>query len=308
MELYFLGTGAGRPSRERNVTSIALNLLDERGTFWLFDCGEGTQHQMIKSPLKLSKLEKVFITHLHGDHIYGLPGLITTRSHQGVKAPLTIYGPPGLRGFVDAALTASQAHLDFELTMIEFEEGIVFEDVQFTVETAMLEHRIDSYGFRIQERDQPGKLLAEKLQERGIPPGPVYAQLKNGQDVTLNNGEVLHSTDYVGKEYPGRTIAIMGDTRICNSINRLARNADVFVLEATFGEAKQDLAHQYFHLTTAQAAQIAIDSCVKALIMTHISSRYQHRDTLTLLEEARSRFPNTYIAEDLWSYYIGRKT
>ena len=121
MELYFLGTNAGVPSLERNVTSIALRMLEERRTFWLFDCGEGTQHQILRSPLKLSKLEKIFITHLHGDHLFGLPGLISSRAYQGGEDPLTIYGPPGLKQYIHTSLELSESHISYSLDIVEHE-------------------------------------------------------------------------------------------------------------------------------------------------------------------------------------------
>ncbi|MFH5184604.1 MBL fold metallo-hydrolase [Paenibacillus sp. TAB 01] len=136
MELYFLGTGAGMPSKERNVTSIVLNLLAERNAYWMFDCGEGAQHQVLRSPIRIGKLEKLFITHLHGDHLYGLPGLLTSRSYQGGDTPLTVYGPEGTEAFIRMALDVSQAYLAYELKVHEYpcgEESVIFEDDQFIV-------------------------------------------------------------------------------------------------------------------------------------------------------------------------------
>lgn len=307
MELYFLGTVAGRPSRERNVTSIAFTLYEERGTFWLFDCGEGTQHQILRSPLKLSKLEKIFITHLHGDHIYGLPGLLTTRSHEGASIPLTIYGPKGLREFVDNSLKTSHASLEYELIIHEIEAGIVFEDSLMKVEAAHVDHRIECFGYRIAEQERPGRLFVEKLKEKAIPPGPLYAQLKSGHNIQLPNGEVLEWADYVGQPIPGRVVVIMGDTRDCKASRSLAHQADVLVHEATFaGELKQ-LAQEYYHSTSAQAAQVAKESGAAVLIITHISSRYVGEAASSLLDEARAIHPQTFMAEDHWVYEIARK-
>lgn len=307
VEIYFLGTGAGRPSRERNVTSISLKLFDERGSFWLFDCGEGTQHQILNSTLKLSKLEKLFITHLHGDHIYGLPGILTTRSHEGATDPITIYGPPGIRDFVEVCLSVSQAHLDYPLRIEEIEEGIVFKDEQFSVEAALVEHRIESFGYRIVEHDKRGRLQFEKLQEKGISPGPIYAQIKKGIDVKLDNGEMLSASDYIGPAYPGRIVVIMGDTRICETSRNLSQDADVLVHEATFSGELKALAHQYFHTTASDIAQMSKECGVKALIMTHISSRYNGKEAETLQDEARQIHTNSYLASDHWSYYVSRK-
>ncbi|UKS28998.1 ribonuclease Z [Paenibacillus sp. HWE-109] len=308
MELYFLGTGAGMPSKQRNVTSIALNLLEERGTYWLFDCGEGTQQQILNSPVKLGRTEMLFISHLHGDHLYGLPGLLSSRSYLGGDTPLTLYGPPGLKRFVETALEVSGAHLTYSLNIVEIDqEGVIFEDQSFTVETARLEHRIECFGFRIIEKDQPGKLMHDKLAALGIPAGPVYGQLKQGLTVQLEDGRTLHGADYLGAPIPGRIVVILGDTRYCQGAEYLARGADVLVHEATFAMDKQELAYSFDHATSHDAAKIARDAGAGALILTHISSRYQGDAVNELLQEAQQFHANSYVAKDFWNFEIPRK-
>jgi ribonuclease Z len=307
VELYFLGTAAGLPTRQRNVSSIALNLMTERGTVWLFDIGEGTQHQMLRSPLKPGRLEYIFITHLHGDHLFGLPGFLTSRSYQGGTQPLTIYGPVGIRKFVEVALSISQSHLDYELQVKEFDEGVVYEDHQFRVISCKLEHRIESYGFRIEEKNIPGTLDHERLQKEGVVPGPIYARLKLGEKVRLLDGTVLDGKEYTFPPIPGRTIVISGDTRPCEQELALAYRADVLVHEATYRHERLDQAIQYFHSTATHAANLALRAEVNTLIMTHISSRYQDNQVNSLLEEARTIFPNSHVAEDFWSFSIPRK-
>ncbi len=212
MELLFLGTGAGMPAKQRNVSSLALMLLQERNAVWLFDCGEATQHQILHTSLKPGKIEKIFISHLHGDHIYGLPGLIIShlhgdhiyglpgligsRSFQGGTTELTIYGPKGIRDFIEVSLSVSQTRLRYPLTIIEIEEGCIFEDDQFLVETALLDHGIPSFGFRITERDRPGTLDSGRLKAKGIPPGPIYKKLKMGESVQLDHGETVSGLDF----------------------------------------------------------------------------------------------------------------
>jgi ribonuclease Z len=307
VELYFLGTGAGMPSKQRNVTSIALNLLAERGVYWLFDCGEGTQQQILHSPVKLSRMEKLFITHLHGDHIYGIPGLLTSRSYQGGDTPLTVYGPKGLRMFIEQALTVSEAHLTYKLTIVEIEqEGLLFEDENFQVETARLEHRVESFGYRIVERDQPGKLMHDKLKDMGIVSGPIYGKLKKGMTIELEDGRMLNGADFVGKPLQGRIVVILGDTKYCPGAIRLARGAHVVVHEATFAQERQELADAFDHATTVDAARTAEEAGASVLIMTHISSRYQLEDIDKLLQEARSIHLNSYIAKDFWNFEIER--
>lgn len=305
MELFFLGTGAGMPSRRRNVTSIALNLLDETGGFWLFDCGEGTQQQILQSPVRLGRTDKIFITHLHGDHLYGLPGILTSRSYQGGEGKLTIYGPVGLKQFADTVLQLSQAKLSYELDIVEIvEEGVIAEDSMFRVEAKRLSHRIESFGYRIVEKDKEGKLDAVRLKALGVPFGPLYGALKQGKSITLEDGRVIDSSDVVGPAVPGRILAILGDTLKTEAAVELAQNADVVVHEATFERARADMAARFHHSTTVDAARTALEAGAQVLIMTHISSRYGEDETEMLQQEAREIFPNAYVAEDFWSYRI----
>lgn len=296
MELYFMGTNAGVPSLQRNVTSLALRMLEERRTFWLFDCGEGTQHQVLRSPLKLSKLEKVFITHLHGDHLFGLPGLLSSRSYQGGDTPLVLYGPKGLEQYVRMSLGISESHINYELIIKEHAGGVVFEDDTFRVESALLDHRIDSYGYRIMELDRPGRLDFEALTKLGVKPGPLYGKLKKGESIETVSGTV-HAKDVLGEPKKGRIITILGDTRPCQAAVELAKGADVLVHEATFLHELAETAHNYHHSTAVQASEIAAAAGAKELVLTHFSSRYKDEQQLgMLLDEARTIFPNTRLA------------
>lgn len=307
MELYFLGTGAGMPSKRRNVTSLVLDLSAERGTVWMFDCGEGTQHQILSSPVKLSKLEKVFITHLHGDHIYGLPGMLSSRSYQGGDTPLTLYGPKGIRAFIETAFRISESYLTYPIEYVEFESNDqLFEDEQFIITTAKLDHRIDSFGFRIVEKEEKGTLLTDKLRELGVTPGPVYGQIKQGGPVTLPNGSVINGEDFVGPSIPGRIVTVLGDTKPCEGSLELAKEATVLIHEATFIHNLQEMADKYNHSTSVEAATIAKQAGAKSLILTHISSRYGEEEAVQLLDEAKEVFPDTYMAHDFWSFDIPR--
>jgi ribonuclease Z len=308
VELYFLGTGAGMPSKYRNVTSIALNLLAERGVYWLFDCGEGTQHQILRSPVKLGRADKLFITHLHGDHIFGIPGLLSSRSYVGGDTPFAIYGPKGLRNFIENSLAVSDTHLGYSIHIYEIEdEGILFEEDGFSVEVARLEHRIESFGYRIVEQDQPGKLLTDKLKALGIPSGPIYGKLKQGIAVEIEDGHVLQGADFVGASLPGRIVTILGDTKYCLGALRLAKDADVLVHEATFAMDRQELAYAYDHATSIDAARTAQEAGARTLIMTHISSRYQNEEAELLLQEAKGIHFHSFLAQDFWHYEIERR-
>lgn len=287
------------PAKARNVTSVALKLLEERNAVWLFDCGEATQHQILHTALKPRKIEKIFITHLHGDHIYGMPGLLGSRSFQGGVDELAVYGPKGIKDFIEVSLKVSATHLQYPLSIFEIGEGVVFEDSRFIVEAAALDHGIESWGYRITEKDKPGALDADRLRNEGIRPGPVYALLKKGGTVVLEDGRVVSGKDYLGPDKKGKVVTILGDTRPCAAAVRLARDADLLVHEATFNQESAKMAHNYFHSTTLQAAKTARDAGAKLLLLTHISSRYGKEEWPLLEREAKNVFRNSAIAHDL---------
>lgn len=308
MEVYFLGTNAGVPTLQRNVTSIALRLLEERRGFWMFDCGEGTQHQVLRSPLRLGKLEKLFITHLHGDHLFGMPGLLSSRGYQGGTAPLTVYGPPGLKAYLEISMSVSQSRIPYKIEVVEHSGGLIFEDDTFKVEAGLLEHRIDSYGYRITEKDSPGSLNTELLRSYGLKPGPLYGKLKKGEDITLEDGVVIRSADVVNEPKRGRIVTILGDTRPCKGSLPLAQNADLIVHEATFAHDLADMAYQYHHSTARQAAELAREAEGRELLLTHFSSRYTSQEELVpLLNEAKAIFPNTLLAEEFCTFPVYRR-
>lgn len=305
MELHFLGTGAGVPSKQRNTSAIALKFLNQyKGALWLFDCGEATQHQILHTTLKLSKLEHIFITHLHGDHLFGLPGLLGSRSFQGGVSPLTIYGPHGIKRFIETVLATSQTALRYPLSIIEVQDGMSLDLGEHDIYVKELEHGVQSYGFRIVEKPKPGKLLVEKLKKHRIPPGPIYKAIKDGEQVKLKDGRIIHGKDFLGPEQKGKIITILGDTRRCDAATSLAYEANVLIHEATFMKNEHHLAYDYFHSTSEDAAQIAKQANVSKLILTHISSRYQNSEIDLLVEEAREVFPQTYVAEDFRMFTI----
>ncbi|MCA1063291.1 ribonuclease Z [Rossellomorea sp. AcN35-11] len=307
MELLFLGTGAGVPAKLRNVTSIALKLLEERGAVWLFDCGEATQHQILHTSLKPRRIEKIFITHLHGDHIYGLPGLLGSRSFQGGESKLTVYGPRGIKEYIEVSLSVSRTHLQYTLEVMEIEEGIVYEDEGFMVEARELDHAVPTFGYRVVEKDKPGALQVDELQKRGIQPGPLYKKLKSGETVQLEDGSEVRGSDFLGPSIPGRVVTILGDTRMCSNAVNLGRSADVLVHEATFNEDQEEMAREYYHSTTRQAGETAQAAQAERLFLTHISSRYAKESWEELEREARSVFAETYIARDFLEYVIPLK-
>jgi ribonuclease Z len=307
VKLTFLGTSAGSPSRTRNVTSIGLQWMQE-GSLWLFDCGEGTQQQILRSPLRLSQLERIFFTHLHGDHLFGLIGLLASRSLiKGVTTPVTLYGPPGLEEYVRCSLDVSETHLRYPLPIEMVQEGVIYEDDTRKVVASALSHRILTYGYAVIEKPKPGEFDAARAAELGIAPGPVYGLLKKGETITLDDGRTINGAELVGPSRPGRKVVICGDTGVTPNTVKLAENADVLVHEATFMESEADRAMAVAHSTTVQAATAARDANAKALILTHFSPRYEsggQSQMDALLAEAQAVFPDTHLAEDFWSYEI----
>lgn len=307
MKITFLGTGAGVPAKERNVSSLVLHLDNNSGELWMFDCGEATQQQILHTAIKLRKISKIFITHLHGDHIFGLPGLLGSRSFQGAQTPLKIYGPKGIKDFIDTSLKVSSTYLKYPLMIHEFceEKCQLFYENRFTVSAAKLDHNLPSYGFRIVEDDLPGPLLIDKVKQENIPIGPILQKLKAGLTVTLDDGRVIDGREFVGPPKKGKIIAVLGDTRYTETAVELAKEANVLVHEATFSSREQNLATEYFHSTTHDAAAVAKKANAKQLILNHISSRYQKEDVYVLLKEARAIFPNTFVSQDFATFSIG---
>lgn len=296
------------PSRHRNVSSIALSWLPQANRFWLFDCGEATQHRLWDAGLTLHRLERIYITHLHGDHIFGLPGVLGSRSAYGVETPLHVYGPSGLKRWIETTLSVSETHLGYPLEIHEVSETplnkadgslIDLENLHgISVQVAWLHHAIPSLGYRVEEPGLPGTVDVGKAKHLGIPAGPLLGRLKRGESVVLPSGRVIHATDVVGPPKRGRIAAILGDTRPCPASIRLAQHADVLIHEATFTADYQVNAQTFGHSTVGQAASIARDAKASQLLLTHISARYGPDDTQRLLSEAHAVFPQTVIVHD----------
>ncbi|PAD22132.1 ribonuclease Z [Terribacillus saccharophilus] len=308
MELHFLGTGAGLPSKDRNVTSICLSMPQERQAVWMFDCGEATQHQLLYSPLKPGKIEKIFITHLHGDHIYGLPGLLSTRSFQQSDLQLEIYGPLGIKEFIEVSLRVSGSNVASSLIIHEIEPGRIFEDEGWTVDAVQLSHGITCLGYIVEEKAVQGELKVEKLRHLGISPGPIYRQIKNQEITELPDGQQIKRSDVVGPDKPGRKIAILGDTTYLPELKDNVEGADILVHESTFSADEPEMAKAYGHSTALQAASLASKANVKKLILTHISARYHQDDAQILAEQAQTVFLETELAEDMRVFDIPKNS
>ncbi len=274
---------------------------------WLFDCGEGTQHQFLRSDLRLSQLRRVFITHMHGDHVFGLPGLLASlglagNSNEGID----LYGPDPLESFLKGALANSSTRIGYPLQVHRVrpaaEQGsVVFEDADLIVRCTPLTHRVPAYAYRVEQKPLAGRFDIDQARALEIPPGPVYAQLKRGETVTLSDGRTIDGTTLCGPERPGVSVVYCTDTVFSEAAVKLARGADLLIHESTFAHAESKMAFQKQHSTSTMAAQTAAEAGVGQLVLTHLSPRYVPGNSVTpndLLQEAQAIFPNTVLAKD----------
>jgi len=309
VQITFLGTSSGVPTRSRNVSSVALR-LPQRAELWLFDCGEGTQHQVLRSDLKVSQLTRIFVTHMHGDHIFGLMGLLASCGLAGNVEHVDIYGPPDLEEYLKACRRYSQTHFSYPVKVHTVSPGVVYEDAEYTVSCELLKHRVPAFGYRVTEKDRTGHFDVEKAAALGIPSGPLYGKLKRGEQIMLPDGRRVNGSDFCGPTLIGRKLVYCTDTVFCESAIALAEDADVLIHEATFAHQDAELAYQRLHSTSTMAAQVALAAQVQQLIITHLSPRYAPGNTIEprdLLMEARSIFPNTEMAADFLTVNIPRR-
>lgn len=304
----FLGTSSGVPTRSRNVSSVAVR-LPQRAEVWLFDCGEGTQHQLLRSDIRPSQIRRIFITHMHGDHIYGLMGLIASCGLAGTGQTIDIYGPPGLKDYIATASKYSYMDIGRRVNVHPIAPGVVYEDDQFQVTCALLTHRIPAHGYRLTEKDRPGRFRVEAATALGIPPGPLYGALKQGKTVTLEDGRRINGGDLCDPPEAGRSVVYCTDTVFCDNAVALAQGADLLIHEATFAHEDAQMAFDRLHSTSTMAAQVAYLAQVQQLILTHFSPRYAPGNPIQLadlLTEAQAIFPNTFLAKDFLTYKIPR--
>ena len=290
IRVVFLGTGAAAPTRDRNVSSLAIAL---DGDTLVFDCGEGTQHQLLRSSVRPGSIEAIFITHLHGDHLFGLPGLLATLGLNGRDRPLRVIGPEGVQRFVAAI---PYRGTPYEIEIVESGGGEVHRANGYRVVAAMLEHSIPCLGYCVIEDDRPGEFDVARARALAIPTGPLYRRLQRGDDVTLDDGRVIRSGEVVGPRRAGRRIVFCTDSRPCETAITLARDCDLLIHEATYANDHANEARERFHSTAEEAAKIAAAARARALVLTHISARYD--DTSVLRTEAESFFPHVKIASD----------
>jgi ribonuclease Z len=312
VQVTFLGTSSGVPTRSRNVSAVALR-LPQRSELWLFDCGEGTQHQFLRSALRVSQLRRIFITHMHGDHIYGLPGLLASLGLAGQCEGVDLYGPDPLREYLESVLRTSSTRLSYPIRVHPVREAArtgapLLVDGELRVRVAPLIHRVPAYAYRVERQPRPGRFDVERARALGLPPGPLYAELKAGRSVTLDDGRVVEGASLCGPPRPGVSVVYCTDTTFSEAAVTLARGADLLIHEATFAHGEAEMAIQRQHSTSTMAAQTALAAGVKRLALTHLSPRYVPGNAVTaedLLLEARAIFPETVLASDFLCLSVG---
>jgi len=293
LTLTFLGTGAATPTIDRNVAGLA---VQREGETILFDCGEGTQRQMMRYGVGFSFTE-IFFTHYHADHILGVTGLLRTMGLQDRTAPVTLYGPRGASKVLGAAIALGIERNKFPVEIVELRAGDRLGREAYDIVVFETDHRADTVGYALAEHPRLGRFHPERARELGIPEGHLWGRLHKGETIILEDGRTIAPADLVGAPRRGRTVVYSGDTRPHLAVAEAARSADLLVHEATFGGDELERARETGHSTAAEAARVALEAGVRRLVLTHISPRYT-RDAPELLAEAVAIFPNTVIARD----------
>ena len=293
LSVTFLGTGAACPTVDRNVAGLA---VQREGETILFDCGEGTQRQMMRYGVGFSFTE-VFFTHFHADHMLGITGLLRTMGLQDRTAPMTLYGPRGATRILTAAMSLGIERNKFPVEVVEIAAGQRLAREDYDIVVFETEHRADTVGYALAEHTRLGRFHPDRARELGVPEGPLWGRLHKGETVTLDDGRTVGPADLVGAPRRGRTVVYSGDTRPHLALLHAARGADLLIHEATFGGDEAERAIETGHSTAAEAARVALEAGVRQLVLTHISPRYT-RDAPELLAEARAVFPETLIARD----------
>jgi len=294
LELLFLGTGASIPSRDKSLPCVAVR---HGSNVTMFDCGEGSQRQMMVSSMSFMKINQIFITHLHGDHILGLPGLLQTMGMSGRKDHLLVCGPKGTKKALTKVLDACEGNIEYALEIRELKGGEKIEFKGFSVFSFKTEHVVNSLGYVLKEDDTGGRFDKSKALELGIQPGPDFTRLQNGETI---NG--VRPEQVIGRSKPGCSVAYTGDTIPCRTVSKAVKNVDVLIHEATFSKKEEKLALEHMHSTAGQAAFTAKEANVKTLMLIHISNRY---DDITVIEnEAKETFANTIAVRDMQMFRV----
>ncbi|MFO7811264.1 MAG: ribonuclease Z [Candidatus Delongbacteria bacterium] len=299
--IIILGSSGAAPTKKRNCTSMVF-ATESYGI--MFDCAEGTQRQLIRAGYKISRIKYILISHLHFDHVGGLIPMLCTKSMFGIKNKITIIGPSGISEFINFNLSSAGSRLAFEYDVIEVREESdtrFFEE--FVIETIALNHRIESYGFRIKFYDKPGNIIPDKLREFGIEEGPLCGKLKKNGHIVLQNGKTVNLSDVATEKKRGKIISFAGDTYLCKGLYRCIKDADLAAIESTFLDSEIERAKTRTHLTAKMAGNVAERSNVKELLLYHFSASYPNIEDFK--NECFEKFKKKiHLAEDLKVIYL----
>lgn len=298
MQIVFLGTSGSWPTPKRNVAAVAVKRGPE---VVLFDCGEGTQRQFMLSRLSFMQISKVFITHFHGDHFLGLPGLIQSMTMNDRNQPLDIFGPKGMKELMRQLLTLGYFTPGFDITVSEMLGGSSVKFEEYTVSALEAEHTVPAVSYCLQEPLRPGRFDKARALELGIPEGPLFGRLQDGETVTLQ-GKTIAPDMVMGPPRRGRKVIYTGDTLPTQQLLEFARDCDLLIHDATAETSMEEKANKYGHSTAKQAATIAKGCGARALILTHFSPRYE--DPSPMLVEAKAVFENSILADDFLEYTV----
>ncbi len=296
MEAFILGCGGMMPLPYRHLTSV---LLRREGDLFLFDCGEGTQVSLRRLNLKWKKIDAIFISHTHADHVTGLPGILMLNAQVDRTEPLYIYGPPKIKEYVETSRKVLDMYINYPIVVKEIEAPcVVHSGKDFYIRAFPLDHTKVCVGYTLEELDRPGEFNPDKARELGVPVGPLWAQLQQGFEVKATDGSVVKPEQVLGDKRSGRKFSFVTDTLYKKSIAQEVRGSDLLVCEGMFEDDLIDQAKEKKHMTAGQAATIAKDADVRRMCMIHYSPRYTDRELEKLLEEAKKIWPKTELSRD----------
>lgn len=303
-EVFSIGTSGMMPLPGRFLTSA---LVRREGSLFLFDAGEGTQVSLRLLNLKWKKIDAIFISHMHADHVTGLPGLLMLSSQVDREEPLYIFGPEKLKEYVDQNRRILDMYINYDIVVIPAKEGVIYEKEDFAINAYRLDHTKPCFGYSLVEKKRKGEFFPEKAEALGVEKGPLWGKLQRGESVTLANGNVVHSSDVMGKEREGRKFSYITDTLYFPSISDFVKDSDILFCEAMFEDALKEDAKDKKHMTAKEAAYIARDANAKMLCLQHYSPRYSNSELSILLDEAKSVFNNTILTKDRMRFEIPLK-
>ena len=296
MEAFVLGCGGMMPLPYRHLTSV---LLRRDGDLFLFDGGEGTQVSLRRLNLKWKKINAIFVSHTHADHVTGLPGLLMLSSQVDRNEPLYIYGPPKIAEYIETSRKVLDMYINYPVIVKEITAPCVcYEGDGFYVRAFPLQHTKTCVGYTLEELDRPGEFHPEKAEALGVPCGPMWGRLQKGESITLDNGTTVTPQDVMGEKRLGRKFSYVTDTLYLPSISKEVKGSDLLICEGMFTKEFQDQAAEKKHMTSEQAAKIAKDACVKKLALIHYSPRYTDHELDGILKEAQELFPETVLTKD----------